>query len=257
MNVSFIGSGNLAWHLAQALDNTDFPVREVFSLNPGNANALVDRLYQATVVRSLDFSNSSSRVFVIAVPDDAIPEVVEKIRLPGQAILLHTAGSQPLSVLEDAPTRSIGVFYPLQTFSKNRKLDFSEIPVFVEGDSGETTKILTSMGRAISRRVHPLSSEKRLALHVAAVFASNFANHMFALASDIVGSAKLDFEVLKPLIAEMANKAIANGPASSQTGPARRGDLRTLDSHMAFLKDDEGIAEIYRVISQHIVDRYA
>ena len=128
IQVSFIGSGNLAWHLAPALDNADFPVQEVYSKNPAHAALLVERLYQADVKASLDFSTSSSRIFVIATSDEAIEEVVQEIVLPDDAILIHTSGSQPLDILGYAPTENLGVFYPLQTFSKTKKVDFKEVP---------------------------------------------------------------------------------------------------------------------------------
>jgi len=143
--VSFIGSGNLAWHLAPALDNTDFAVREVFSRNPKHAQALVEKLYQADVKLSLDFSDSSSRIFVLAIADDSIASVVQELVLPDHAILVHTSGSQPLSVLEYAATPFTGVYYPLQTFTKSRKPNFNEIPVFIESDDNATQKLLVSM----------------------------------------------------------------------------------------------------------------
>lgn len=256
MNVTFIGSGNVAWHLAPALDNTDYPVREVYSRNARHAEGLVNRLYQASVRTTLDFSNSSSKIFVIAVSDDAIPEVVREIVLPDDAILVHTSGSQSLGILEDAAAWATGVFYPLQTFSKNRKLDFQEIPIFVEASDGGTEKLLTAMARAISGSVHRATSVERKTLHIAAVFASNFTNHMLTLSQDVLKKNGQKFEWLKPLIAETVNKALTLGPEKSQTGPARRGDLRILDMHMEALKGDERLAELYRVISQHILDGY-
>lgn len=256
MNVSFIGSGNLAWHLAPALDNTDYPVREVYSPNARNAEALVKRLYHASYRPTLDFASSTSRVFIVAVPDDLIAEVVREIVLPDDAILLHTSGSQPLDLLSDAAASGIGVLYPLQTFTKNRKVDFSEIPVFVESDDQQTGKLILAMAKAISKRVHAITSDERRRLHIAAVFASNFTNHMITISRDILTSNKLDFDWLKPLIAETINKSLTLGPEASQTGPAKRGDLNILDKHMEFLGDDEALAEVYRVISQHIVDRY-
>lgn len=256
MNVSFIGSGNVAWHLAPALDNTDYAVREVYSRNPANAEAIVERLYHAKVKTTLDFSDSQSRIFILAVPDDVIADIADKIRLPDGAVLLHTSGSQPLHVLDNAGAHSTGVFYPLQTFTKNRKLDFNDIPLFVESDDSKTEKIITNMAAAVSRKVYRVSSKERRVLHVAAVFASNFVNYMLTISSDIMAANRLDFAWLKPLIAETVNKALVLGPEPSQTGPARRGDLQTLDKHMEFLSKDESLAEIYRVISQHIVDRY-
>ncbi len=257
MEVSFIGSGNLAWHLAPALDNAGYPVREVYSPQSRNAGALVGRLYNAAVCSSLDFSGSSSRLFFIAVPDEAIVEVVREIVLPDDAIVVHTSGSQPLSLLEDAATSRLGVFYPFQTFSKTRRVDFNETLILVEGNSEETSRVLLAAARAISRKVNKVSSEDRKALHLAAMFGSNFTNHMLTLSRDIMTGNKLDFDWLKPLILETVNKALTIGPEASQTGPARRGDLQILDMHMEMLKNEKAIAEIYRVISQNIVDRYS
>jgi predicted short-subunit dehydrogenase-like oxidoreductase (DUF2520 family) len=256
MNVSFIGSGNLAWHLAPALDNTDYSVKEVYSRQAKHAEALVERLYHAKVKATLDFSGSPSRLFIVAVSDDAITEVAQEIILPDSAILLHTSGSQPLNVLAYAAATRTGVFYPLQTFTKDRKVDFQEIPVFVESDDKEAEKLMLDMGNAISRKVFRISSSERQALHVAAVFASNFTNHMLTLSREIMLDQQLDFEWMKALLAETINKALALGPQAAQTGPAKRGDLEILDRHLAFLENDKAVAEIYRVISQHIVDRY-
>ena len=256
MEVSFIGSGNLAWHLAAALDNTGYAVREIFSRHPSNASALVERLYDAEIKSTLDFSASNSRIFIVAVPDDVIPDVAEEIILPSNAILVHTSGSRPLAVLENAGARYLGVFYPLQTFSKKAKVDFAEIPIFIESDDSETQRTLMTMAKAVSRKALHISSNERRALHVAAVFASNFTNHMLTISRGIMSSHNLDYEWLKPLITETINKSLRIGPETAQTGPARRGDLEILDEHMEFLKDDEALSEIYRVVSQHIVDRY-
>lgn len=255
-SVSFIGSGNLAWHLAAALDNTEFAVHEVFSSNLKHATALVERMYQAKVKTSLDFSDSTSRIFVIAITDDNIQKVAEKIIIPVNAILVHTSGSQPLNVLGDAVHKSIGVFYPLQTFSKGKKIDFADVPIFIESENRETEKVLLAMAKAISKKVLKISSEDRQALHIAAVFASNFTNHMLTLAKEILDSHKLKFDLLKPLIAETLNKSLEIGPENSQTGPAKRGDLEILDKHMEFLKHNTQITEIYKLISQHIIDKY-
>lgn len=254
--VSVIGSGNLAWHLAPALDNAGFAVREVYSRNPVHAGELVERLYQAEVKATLDFSTSTSGLFVIATSDDAIQEVVREIVLPDDAILVHTSGGQPLSILSDAATPNLGVFYPLQTFSKVRKIDFNDVPVFIESANGTTEKMLMAMARAISKNVFKITSHERQALHVSAVFASNFTNHMLLLAQEIMKENSLSFDWLKPLIAETLTKSLTIGPENAQTGPARRGDFETLDRHMEFLNDNESAAEVYRLISQDIVDRY-
>lgn len=254
--ISFIGSGNLAWHLAPALDNVGFVIREVYSRNPRRAKELTGRLYQAEIHTSLDFSNSQSQVFIIAVSDDAIKSIVQDIVLPDDAILLHTSGSQPLSVLGYAATPHIGVFYPLQTFSKSKKVDFKSIPIFIESETPEAEKVCLQLAKKISSDVRTIGSRERKALHVAAVFASNFANHMLTISKDLLTENKLDFDLLKPLIAETLNKGLSIGPDNAQTGPAKRGDYEILDHHVEFLQHDESLAAIYRMISQHIIDRY-
>lgn len=252
--VSFVGSGNLAWHLAPALDNVGYPVREVYSQNPKHAAALVGKLYEAHVNISLDFSASNSKIFIISVSDDALEEVAQKLILPDEAIVVHTSGSQPLSILDDAGSQLMGVFYPLQTFSKTKKVDFKTTPIFVESENSDVEKVLTKMAKALSGKVKRINSEERKALHVAAVFASNFTNHMLTIAKEITKQNDLDFDVLKPLIAETLNKSLEIGPEKAQTGPAVRGDFEILERHMEFLKENPEMAEIYKIVSQHIID---
>lgn len=254
--VSFIGSGNLAWHLAPALDNMGYVVREVYSQNPSHAEALTGRLYQAEVKATLDFSTSDSKVFFIAVSDDAISDVAREIILPEDAILVHTSGSQPLTQLQYAATQNLGVFYPLQTFSKSKKIDFKDVPIFIESYTEETESTLMEMAKSISKEVRKIGSEERKALHVAAVFASNFSNHMLTISKEIMQQNSLNYEWLKPLITETINKSMYIGPENAQTGPAKRGDLNILDNHLEFLQGQESIAEIYKVVSQHIIDTY-
>jgi predicted short-subunit dehydrogenase-like oxidoreductase (DUF2520 family) len=256
IKLSFIGSGNLAWHLAPAFDNAGFVIAEVYSRNPRHAEDLTERLYQAEVKATLDFSTSASRAFIIAANDDAIEDIATEIVLPDEAFLIHTSGSQPLEILNYAAIENIGVFYPLQTFSKNKRVDFKTVPVFLESNNDETSKVMMTLARAISNDVKKIGSMERKALHVAAVFASNFANHMLTLSKDILQKNSLSFDLLKPLITETFNKSLANGPDRSQTGPAMRGDLEILDRHIEFLQDEKTVAEIYKIISQDILDRY-
>lgn len=254
--VSFIGSGNLAWHLAPALDNMGYVVREVYSQNPNHAEALTERLYQAEVKATLDFSTSDSKVFIMAVRDDAISDIAREIILPEDAILVHTSGSQPITELQFAATQNLGVFYPLQTFSKSKKVDFKEVPIFIESYTEEAEKTLMQIANSISKEVRKIGSEERKALHVAAVFASNFSNHMLTIAKEIMQQNSLNYEWLKPLINETINKSMYLGPDQAQTGPAKRADLDILDNHLEFLKEQQPIAEIYKVISQHIIDTH-
>lgn len=255
-SISFIGSGNLAWHLAPALDNAGFIVREVYSRNPHHAEQLTSKLYQAEVKATLDFSTSNSSIFIIAASDDAIETIAREIILPDDAVLFHTSGSRPLSDLQYAATPLIGVLYPLQTFSKQKKVDFKSIPVFIESMNEETDEVLRLLANAISPQVRKITSAERKAMHVAAVFASNFTNHLLTISKGIMQGYSLEYEWLKPLITESIQKSLSMGPEASQTGPARRGDLETLDQHLEFLQEDENVAEIYKLISQHIIDHF-
>ena len=254
--ISFIGSGNLAWHLAPALDNAGFVVKEIYSRSPKHAGALTERLYQAEVKATLDFSTSPSQIFIVATSDDSIEVIAQEIILPEESILLHTSGSQPLQALRFAATNDIGVFYPLQTFSKSKKTNFKDIPIFIESNTSEAEVALLTIAKAISNKVQKIGSEERKALHIAAVFASNFTNHMLTISKQILQQNSLSFDLLKPLITETISKALSIGPQDAQTGPARRGDLEILDKHAEFLLGDEALHEIYKVISQHILDQY-
>jgi predicted short-subunit dehydrogenase-like oxidoreductase (DUF2520 family) len=256
LNVSIIGSGNLAWHLAPALDNAGYVVKEVYSRNARHAESLTSRLYQAEVRTSLDFSASPSRIFIIAVTDEAITEVATEIILPDNAHLIHTSGSQPLSVLQFAAIDNIGSLYPLQTFSKGKKVDFRTVPLFVESSQADTEKILLALAKAISNKVSRISAEERKALHLAACIAADFTVHMMTISYDLLKKNKMSFDLIKPLITETINKGLALGPEQAQAGPARNGDLETLDRHLGFLADDPAVAEIYKMVSQHIIDRH-
>ena len=228
----------------------------MYSRNPAHAELLVERLYEAEVKASLDFSTSSCGIFILAVTDDALQDIVREIVLPEGCVLVHTSGSQPLEVLRFAATSRIGVLYPLQTFTRNVNVDLNEVPFFIEGANPETTEVLMDLAHALSDNVVKITSPERLALHLAAVFASNFTNHMLYMAQEIMKENSLSYDWLKPLISTMISKSLQVGPENAQTGPARRGDFETLDRHMQLLQDDEAAAELYRVISQDIVDRY-
>lgn len=254
--ISFIGAGNVAWHLAPALDNVGFAVREVYSRKIAHAEALVKKLYHGLYQSHLDFSQSRSEIFIIAVSDDSIEEVVKEIVIPEDAILVHTSGSQPLGLLQYAATSNTGVFYPLQTFSKDRKIDLLQVPFFIEASNKATGQTLVNMAKVISKKVIKLDSEGREALHVAAVFASNFTNHLLSIAKSTLADRGMSLAVLAPLIRETVEKSLTLGPEAAQTGPAKRKDLKTLDRHFEFLKGDRSVAEIYRLITQHIIDTH-
>lgn len=253
-NIAIIGSGNVAWHLAPELENAGHRVVEVFSRDPKNGKALIKRLYNAEQNFTTDFSDSEAEIFILCVSDDAIKHVVQEMSIPENAIVVHTSGTISIKKLGYAATDHIGVFYPLQTFTKNKRISFEDVPILVEAETKHATRVLKNLGLSISKKVLQVSSKDRMAIHVAAVFACNFTNHMFGIAEGILGGRGFKFELLRPLIAETINKSLDIGPKKAQTGPAARGDLKTLDKHMAFLEGVEG-KELYKIITENILNR--
>ncbi|GAB3807791.1 DUF2520 domain-containing protein [Spirosoma humi] len=265
MEISFIGAGNLAWHLAPALENAGHHINEVYSHQLKHARQLVSNLYDARTHSELNFADSPSQLFVLAVPDDALESVCSQLVLPETAILVHTSGGRPLSSLEnwmaiysDVPVRT-GVFYPLQTFTKGQSfMLFDEIPLCIEATDSATEDSLVQLGQDISDTVYLITSEERRTLHVAAVFACNFTNHLLTIAHDLTVQDGLDFDLLRPLITETFRKGLdAPDPATVQTGPARRGDLTTIDTHLTYLSSQPKLAEIYQLLTKSIRHKYS
>ena len=255
MDVTIIGAGNVAWHLAPALDNCGYPVRYLYNRGESSGKQLVRRLYNANLLSTLDFSDLTTSLIILCVADDAIPEIISEIILPEKALLVHTSGSKPLSILENAAANHVGVLYPLQSISKSRKVDFLQTPILYEGSDKDSISILRGIASSLSNNVHLASSEKRKSIHLAAVFASNFTNHMLTASSLYMEKNGFDFNLLKPLIIETVNKALEMGPKDALTGPARRMDFQTLDTHISMLDDD--LKGLYQTVTQHIIDLYA
>ncbi len=238
------------------MENAGHIIAHIYDRDQRKAERFGMDYFNASTDHSLDMSNIDASIFIIAISDDAIEDVASNINLPEDAILCHTSGSKPMSALGYAPTENIGVFYPLQTFSKGKAVDFQSIPICIEGENEMTRNALFALGQSISQQTKEISSKQRKAIHLAAVFACNFTNHMFSVAQNILENQKMDLEILKPLIVETLNKSFEMGPEKAQTGPAIRKDLKTLDQQFDSLKADPELAEIYRLISQHIIDSY-
>ncbi len=263
MNISFIGAGNVAWHLSQALENADYRVSEVYSRQVTHARALVEQLYDAKVHRSLDFSFSKSKLFFLCVPDDAMDEVVSKLTLPVNSILVHTSGSRSLTYLQDLAqlyldeSIKIGVFYPIQTFSKTFHVDFSKIPICLESSDLDVENLLISVAQRLSDITYAVNSEERKVLHLAAVFACNFANHLWGIAQEIMQKNDLEFSLLKPLMQETLRKALeADNVFEVQTGPARRNDQSIIMEHLAMLRQEPDFHQIYQNLTHSIIETH-
>ncbi|PSL05797.1 Rossmann-like and DUF2520 domain-containing protein [Cecembia rubra] len=254
--VALLGTGNVAWHLAPALEEAGHTVTEVYGRDLDKVQQVTNRLYTAEAKTDLDFSDSEAEIFILAVSDQAISELADEVILPEGSILVHTSGSVSLDILGYSSASYIGIFYPLQTFTKNRELSFEDVPFLLESEDATTLQKLKKLAKSLSPHQYIVKSKDRMALHVAAVFASNFSNHMLRLAEEIMARKGLDYEMLKPLIIETISKSLELGAKKAQTGPAVRTDLNTLETHYQFLNYNEQVAEIYRLISQDIIDSY-
>ncbi|WP_418992920.1 Rossmann-like and DUF2520 domain-containing protein [Alistipes sp.] len=248
--VVLIGSGNLAEALARALARSGPELVQVFARN-AERGQFVARLAGARWTDRAE-ELAEADLYLLAVSDRAVAEVAAALPIPPQAVVAHTAGSVPLDALPATFARR-AVFYPLQTFTRGREVDFRRIPIFLESSSEALRSELEAFALRLSDTVCWADSEQRAKIHLAGVFACNFANHMYALGESVVRDAGLGFDVLKPLIAETAAKALdACSPRDVQTGPAVRGDLATQARHEAMLAGEPLMETIYSTISQSI-----
>ncbi|WP_209332034.1 Rossmann-like and DUF2520 domain-containing protein [Lunatimonas salinarum] len=255
--IAILGTGNVAWHLGGALENAGHIITEVYGRNLQHAEKITNRLYATEAKCDLDFSESEAEIFILAVSDQAIASLADAVILPEGSILVHTSGTMPLEILGYSSATFTGILYPLQTLSKYHPLDFSEVALLLESDDSDTLKKLRKLANSLKSPHYTVKSKDRQAVHVAAVFASNFTNHLLGIAERIMERHGLDFEMLKPLIIEQISKSLEIGAKRAQTGPAVREDLDTLENHHQFLQFDEKLAEIYRSISQHILDTWS
>lgn len=247
--ISVIGSGNIAWHLSHALDKSGHVIDQVISRNELHAKELAEK-FGAFYSNRLESVNPGVDVVLICVSDDQIESVVSGLPFT-QAIVAHTCGSQPIDILS-GPSKNTGIFYPLQSFSKTRKVDMLKVPFLLEASNNTSLRSLETLADSISNHVTFADSATRLKYHLSAVFANNFVNHLFDLADRFLSKNNLDFNVLKPIILETAAKVQDMTPRDAQTGPAKRGDRHTIEKHLELLKDDPKLAELYNFLSNNI-----
>jgi predicted short-subunit dehydrogenase-like oxidoreductase (DUF2520 family) len=250
MEIVLIGAGNLATQLARSFLENDLKIVQVYSRTIEAARTLAMQI-DAEFTDSPAAIRRKADVYICALKDDALPNILPQLS-DCQGIFAHTAGSVPMQVFAGMFPH-FGVFYPLQSFSKAKNVSFSDIPLLIEGNDGETETFLLNMAGKLSRNVRLANSRQRAAVHLAAVFACNFSNRMYALAEDILQKADLPFDLMLPLIDETAQKIHSLSPQKAQTGPAVRYDTSIIDKHIGML-DDPLTREIYQNISKSIFE---
>ncbi|MEY3367985.1 MAG: hypothetical protein RI973_1140 [Bacteroidota bacterium] len=253
-DILLFGAGKLGWHLGQRLKERGCPLVQVFSRDQDRA-AELGSLLNVAWTNKLEELRHESGLVILAVRDDAILTVAQQLHAGGfeDRLIVHTSGAMPLAALAEVHPRA-GVLYPLQTFSRQRKPDFEEIPFCIAAREPRDEIVLSAFASRLSQHVHLINDEQRLALHVAAVFANNFTNHMYHISWQLLEGERLPFELLLPLIRETAARLSDGSPASMQTGPASRGDSSTLQRHLDWLEQYPAHRELYQLLSQRIAE---
>lgn len=251
--VVLLGAGRVAVQLGPALQQAGVEVVQVYSRTASRAKALATRL-ECRYTDDLTSIPRDAYLYILAISDVAIPALAKSLgkRLPAQAQVVHTSGATSLDVIQKHVAQA-GVFYPLQTFSEGRPVDWSDIPFCLEATTPELLEDLRLLAQKISSRVYEVSSEQRATLHVAAVFANNFSNYLFSIAEEISQAKKLPFDLLRPLILETARKVQEQSPADAQTGPAVRKDRKTIERHLRYLQQHHPeYVSLYQMLTEGI-----
>ena len=254
MRIVFVGAGNLATNVAKALRGAGHDIVQVYTRTQESAGALAGAV-GAVAVTDLHEVAADADIYILSVKDGVLGEVVARLCDGSRrGLFVHTAGSIPMSVFEGRADR-YGVFYPMQSFSKQRQVDFTDVSIFVEARRAEDVKLLEELGESISRHVAELSSEGRKHLHLAAVFACNFVNHCYDLASEVLDKYGIPFSAMLPLIDETARKVHTVSPREAQTGPAVRYDENVINMQSSMLAGNERLRQIYDMMSRSIHQR--
>ncbi len=246
VTVVIIGFGNVGQHLYRAFES----VSRASVVQIVSRSEILD-LDDTPTTRDLDDLKEAD-IYIIAVPDDSIAKISEKLTFSNR-LVVHTSGSVSMEALSEENRK--GVFYPLQTFSKDHEVNFKEIPICCEAVYEEDLNLLKSLGLMISEKVVEINTEERSKLHLAAVFVNNFTNHLYHLSETFLDKNDIDFNLLKPLIKETALKVQTLSPGEAQTGPAKRKDKKTIDKHIQLIGDRE-YRKLYRILTKSISKKH-
>lgn len=248
--ISILGAGKVAEHLGKRLRDCGLNIQQVYSRQISDAETLAKKLDAEGINDWNLLATEKLDLLILAVRDQAIPEVVQQIKpfLSHSTLVVHTSGTSPLHWLSDDLPHT-GIFYPLQTFSPGREPDFGQIPICIEASNIADQQLLLELGQRISHKVQITSEADRRTLHLAAVFVNNFVNHLYQIGAEILAEKGLSFELLLPLIQETAAKIQQQSPATMQTGPAIRGDEVTIRRQVELLESHPEWQALYRAIT--------
>ncbi len=251
--ISFAGAGRVGAAICKELYRAGYPIDLIVS-ESGESCMRIAEICEAAWSTELVFPNTTD-VIIVAVPDHKILSVLSTLKCKPETLVAHTAGSFGLEVFPEGRGVS-GIFYPLQTFTKGRDVNFREVPLLIEASDRKSSETLEELGKSICDKVYFTDAEHRKVLHLAAVFVSNFTNHLLTLGKVVSLKTGYDFEILKPLIVETISKALAIGPENSQTGPAIRNDRITMEKQFDLLSFSPELQTIYKELTDSIIDYY-
>ncbi|MFO7673055.1 MAG: Rossmann-like and DUF2520 domain-containing protein [Lutibacter sp.] len=248
INLVILGGGNVAYHLTKALLKNDVVnVVQVYNRSIENINCFKN---STSITNNLSELKDAD-IYILAVSDNVISELSSALNLKNK-LVVHTSGSMAMDELKSVSDK--GVFYLLQTFSKEREIDFSTVPICIEAETEADLQLLETLAKSLSKNCYRINSDQRKSLHAAAVFVNNFVNHLYHIGHEICAQNKIPFEILLPLILETANKITTLPPLEAQTGPAKRNDTKTIEKHIAMLNKNQ--QEIYTLLTKSIYNTY-
>lgn len=248
-SIDLIGSGNVATQLALELHQSGITIEHIYVRNLERGSMLAKTV--GTNLALIEDIPASGPPMILSVSDDAIEEV--SFQIPTRRKVAHTSGAVSLNALQQSTK---AVFYPLQSFSKTKKTDWSKLPILIESNSTDFAAELEGLGKVLTKNVQQLNSEQRKKLHIAAVMVNNFSNHLYFLAEQLLNSSNMELDLLKPLIAETAAKLDSMSAYAAQTGPAKRKDVHTINNHLRILSENSEIQEIYALLTESILKHH-
>lgn len=251
-NIVIIGAGNVATQIAKELHQKGHNILQVYSRTIESASLLAQQV-NANYTIELDKLIADADFYIFSVKDSVLEDVIASIS-NNRGIWIHTSGSMPMTIFKEK-TSNHGVLYPLQTFNKEKDINWQEIPLFLEASDDDTYNAIWQLASALSDKIFPLSSDKRQYIHLSGVFACNFVNHMYDLANQFVTKTGLPYEVLLPLIDETSRKVHLLNPHDAQTGPAIRYDENVINKHLKLI-EEQTTKEIYRLLSESIHQKH-
>ena len=248
LKIAIVGLGNVGWNLVQRLDSKGYVITQIVAKKNDHRKKLAKTL-DADLVKSVSDLDHKLDLIFLCIPDDQLQETAAKIE--SSAAIIHCSGSTPI-----IDANLSGVFYPFQTFTKFFAVEWKGVPVFIESNDKNLRNKLLKIANDLTGNAKEVTFEQRQAIHMSGVFGANFVNHILYMAKSILDDKNIDFSVLEPLLEETVRKVFEHSPAGSQTGPARRGDIKMISKHLELLKNQGRLAEYYQLFSDDISTIY-